>query len=67
MGKASAEARRKKWGQKEFARRLREWGRLGLEDSFGLRMHDDPPVACSIVSRPGLPRRVSGPDPTVAD
>jgi hypothetical protein len=29
MGRKSAEARRKKWGNKEFARRMREWGRLG--------------------------------------
>jgi hypothetical protein len=29
MGRKSAEARRKKWGKKEFVRRMREWGRLG--------------------------------------
>jgi hypothetical protein len=29
MGKLSAEARRKKWGAKEFARRMKEWGKLG--------------------------------------
>jgi hypothetical protein len=29
MGQRSAEARKKKWGKKEFARRMREWGKLG--------------------------------------
>jgi hypothetical protein len=29
MGRKSAEARKKKWGRKEFLRRLREWGKLG--------------------------------------
>jgi hypothetical protein len=29
MGRKSVEARRKKWGKKEFVRRLREWGKLG--------------------------------------
>lgn len=29
MGRKSAESRRKKWGKKEFLRRMREWGRLG--------------------------------------
>ncbi|HEX9135427.1 MAG TPA: hypothetical protein VF905_00600 [Nitrospirota bacterium] len=29
MGRRSVEARKKKWGKKEFARRLREWGKLG--------------------------------------
>jgi hypothetical protein len=29
MGRKSAEARKKKWGKKEFARRMREWGKLG--------------------------------------
>ena len=31
LGKRSAEARRKKWGDKEFARKMREWGKLGAE------------------------------------
>lgn len=25
----SVKARRKRWGKKEFARRMREWGKLG--------------------------------------
>ena len=29
MGRKSADARKKKWGKKEFARRMREWGKLG--------------------------------------
>jgi hypothetical protein len=29
MGRRSAEARKKKWGKREFKRRLREWGKLG--------------------------------------
>ena len=29
MGKKSAQAREKKWGKKEFARRMQEWGKLG--------------------------------------
>ena len=29
MGRQSAEARQKKWGKKEFVRRMREWGKLG--------------------------------------
>jgi len=29
LGKQSAEARRKKWGKKEFVKRMREWGKLG--------------------------------------
>ena len=29
MGCKSAEARKKKWGKKEFVRRMREWGKLG--------------------------------------
>ena len=29
LGKRSAEARRKKWGAKEFKERMREWGKLG--------------------------------------
>ena len=29
MGKKSAEARLKKWGRREFNRKLREWGKLG--------------------------------------
>jgi hypothetical protein len=29
LGRRSAEARRKKWGKKEFVRRMREWGKLG--------------------------------------
>jgi hypothetical protein len=29
MGRKSAEVRKKKWGEKEFLRRMREWGRLG--------------------------------------
>ena len=29
MGRKSAEARTKKWGKKEFVRKMREWGKLG--------------------------------------
>jgi hypothetical protein len=29
MGKKSAEARKKKWGKKEFTRKMRAWGKLG--------------------------------------
>lgn len=29
MGHKSAEVREKKWGKKEFLRRMREWGKLG--------------------------------------
>jgi hypothetical protein len=29
MGNKSARVRRKKWGEKEFVRRMREWGKLG--------------------------------------
>ena len=29
MGRRSAEARIKKWGKREFTRKMREWGKLG--------------------------------------
>jgi len=29
LGKRSAEVRQKKWGKKEFLKRMREYGRLG--------------------------------------
>ena len=29
LGKRSAEVRQKKWGKKEFLRRMREYGKLG--------------------------------------
>lgn len=29
LGKRSASARRKKWGEKEFERRMKAWGKLG--------------------------------------
>lgn len=29
MGRKSAEVRTRKWGEKEFVRRMHEWGRLG--------------------------------------
>jgi hypothetical protein len=29
MGRKSVEARKKKWGKREFVRRMREWGKLG--------------------------------------
>jgi len=29
MGLKSAEARAKKWGKKEFVRKMQEWGKLG--------------------------------------
>ena len=29
MGRKSADARKQKWGKKEFTRRMREWGKLG--------------------------------------
>ncbi len=29
LGSKSAQARAKKWGKKEFIRRMQEWGKLG--------------------------------------
>ena len=29
LGQRSAEVRQKKWGKREFAKRMREWGKLG--------------------------------------
>jgi ribosomal protein S6 len=29
MGQRSAEVRRKKWGKKEFKKRMQDWGKLG--------------------------------------
>jgi len=29
LGRKSAETRKKKWGKKEFVRRMQEWGKLG--------------------------------------
>jgi hypothetical protein len=29
LGKRSAEVRQMKWGKKEFAKKMREWGKLG--------------------------------------
>jgi hypothetical protein len=29
MGRKSVQARQKKWGKKEFIRRMHEWGKLG--------------------------------------
>ena len=29
LAKRSVRARREKWGEKEFVRRMREWGKLG--------------------------------------
>jgi hypothetical protein len=29
LGRKSAEARKKKWGEKKFNQRMREWGKLG--------------------------------------
>ena len=29
MGRRSAQARMKRWGKKEFSRRMSEWGKLG--------------------------------------
>jgi hypothetical protein len=29
MGRKSAEARKKRWGKKEFVRGMQEWGKLG--------------------------------------
>ena len=29
LGKRSAEVRQKKWGRKEFVKKMREWGKLG--------------------------------------
>jgi hypothetical protein len=29
MGRRSAKARQKKWGKKEFVRKMQEWGKLG--------------------------------------
>ena len=29
LGNRSVKARKEKWGEEEFARRMREWGKLG--------------------------------------
>ena len=29
LGQRSAEARRKKWGKRDFVKKMREWGKLG--------------------------------------
>lgn len=29
LGRRSAEVRQKKWGKREFVKRMREWGKLG--------------------------------------
>ena len=29
MGRKSAESRKKRWGKKEFVRKMQEWGKLG--------------------------------------
>jgi hypothetical protein len=29
MGRTSVEARKRKWGKKEFVHRMQEWGKLG--------------------------------------
>jgi hypothetical protein len=29
MGRKSVEARKKKWGKKEFVRKMQAWGKLG--------------------------------------
>jgi hypothetical protein len=29
LGRRSAKARQKKWGKKEFDKKMREWGKLG--------------------------------------
>jgi hypothetical protein len=29
LGRKSVEARKRKWGKKEFVRRMQEWGKLG--------------------------------------
>jgi hypothetical protein len=29
LGKRSAEARAKKWGKREFVKKMQEWGKLG--------------------------------------
>jgi hypothetical protein len=29
LGRRSVEARKAKWGSREFAKRMREWGKLG--------------------------------------
>ena len=29
LGQRSAEVRQKKWGKREFARKMRNWGKLG--------------------------------------
>ena len=29
MGRKSAEARKRKWGKREFVRKMQEWGKLG--------------------------------------
>jgi hypothetical protein len=37
MGRKSAEARIKKWGKKEFVRKMREWGKCGGRPPNGVR------------------------------
>jgi hypothetical protein len=29
LGKRSADVRRKKWGKREFVKKMRQWGKLG--------------------------------------
>lgn len=40
MGKRSAEARRKKWGNAEFERRMRAWGKLGGRPKGSIKKGD---------------------------
>ena len=37
MGRKSAQARIKKWGKKEFVRRMQEWGKRGGRPKGGGR------------------------------
>jgi hypothetical protein len=37
LARKSVRARREKWGEREFARRMREWGKLGGRPPKGKR------------------------------
>jgi hypothetical protein len=41
LGRRSAETRRKKWGKKEFIRRMREWGRRGGRPKKSRKVKDN--------------------------
>ena len=41
MGRKSAKARKQKWGAKAFARKMREWGKLGGRPKNSGKKNDD--------------------------